>query len=55
MFEKTMKNISRRVDIKIYDDAGHGFANPDDKQTYQLQDAADAWARSVAFLNKSLK
>ena len=55
MFEKTMKNISRRVDIKIYDDAGHGFANPDDKQTYQPQDAADAWARSVAFLNKSLK
>ena len=55
MFEKTMKNISRRVDIKIYDDAGHGFENPDNKQTYQPQDAADAWARSVAFLVKTLK
>lgn len=55
MFEKAMKNISRRVDIKIYNDAGHGFANPDDKQTYQPQDAADAWARSVTFLNKALK
>lgn len=55
LFEKTMKNISRRVDIKIYDGAGHGFANPDDKQTYQPEAAADAWSRSVAFLNKSLK
>lgn len=54
-FEKTMKNISRRVDIKIYDDAGHGFANPSNKNTYQPEAAADAWVRSVAFLNKTLK
>jgi carboxymethylenebutenolidase len=55
LFEKTMKNISRRVDIKIYDGAGHGFGNPDNKDTYQPEAAADAWARSVAFLNKHLK
>jgi carboxymethylenebutenolidase len=55
MFEKTMKNMSRRVDIKMYDGAGHGFANPDNKQTYQPEAAADSWSRSVAFLNKSLK
>jgi len=55
LFEKTMKNISRRVDLKIYDGVGHGFANPDDKQAYQPAAAADAWSRSVAFLNKSLK
>jgi carboxymethylenebutenolidase len=55
MFEKTMKNMSRRIDIKMYDGAGHGFANPDNKQTYQPEAAADSWARSVAFLSKSLK
>ncbi len=54
-FEKTMKNLSRRIDIKIYDGARHGFQNPDNKDTYQPEAAADAWARSVAFLNKSLK
>ena len=31
-FEKTMKNLSRRVDIKIYDGAKHGFENPDDTE-----------------------
>jgi carboxymethylenebutenolidase len=55
MFEKAMKNMSRRIDIKMYEGAGHGFANPDNKQTYQPEAAADSWARSVAFLNKSLK
>jgi carboxymethylenebutenolidase len=55
MFEKSMKNMSRRVDIKMYDGAGHGFANPDNKQTYQPEAAADSWARSLAFLSKSLK
>lgn len=55
MFEKTMKNIQRRVDIKIYEGAGHGFENPENPDTYQPEAAADAWNRSIAFLNKSLK
>jgi carboxymethylenebutenolidase len=54
-FEKTMKSLSRRVDIKVYDGAGHGFENPDNKDTYQPAAAADAWARSLAFLTKTLK
>jgi carboxymethylenebutenolidase len=54
-FEKTMKNLSRRVDIKIYDDAKHGFENPADKDNYQPEAAEDAWARSIAFLKKNLK
>jgi carboxymethylenebutenolidase len=54
-FEKTLKNLSRRVDIKIYDDAKHGFENPADPNNYQPEAAADAWARSVAFLKKYLK
>jgi carboxymethylenebutenolidase len=54
-FEKTMKNLSRRVDIKIYDDTKHGFENPDDTSNYQPEAAADAWDRSLAFLKKNLK
>jgi carboxymethylenebutenolidase len=54
-FEKTMKGMNRRVDVKIYDDAGHAFENPTNKNGYREQDAQDAWARTVAFLNKYMK
>lgn len=54
-FEKTMKNLSRRVDIKIYDGAKHGFENPNDAANYDPEAAADALARSIAFLKKYLK
>jgi carboxymethylenebutenolidase len=54
-FQKSMKSMSRRVDLKIYDDAGHAFENPTNKAGYRPDDAADAWSRSVAFLNKYLK
>jgi carboxymethylenebutenolidase len=54
-FENALKNLKRRVDIKVYDDAGHGFANPENKDTYQPTDAADAWSRTIAFLNQTLK
>jgi carboxymethylenebutenolidase len=50
-----MKNLSRRVDLKIYDGARHGFENPADAANYEPDAAADAWARSVAFLKKYLK
>ena len=54
-FERTMKNLGRRVDVKIYDGAGHGFENPENKDGYRPEAAADAFARTVAFLNKSLR
>jgi len=54
-FEKTLTTLKRRVDIKIYDGAGHGFENPADTPGYNAQAAADAWARTIAFLNKSLR
>jgi carboxymethylenebutenolidase len=54
-FEKTMKNLNRRVDLKIYDGAGHSFENPNDKDAYRPDAAEDAWNRTVAFLSKSLK
>jgi len=54
-FQKSMKSINRRVDVKIYDDAGHAFENPTNKAGYRPDDAADAWSRTVAFLNKYMK
>lgn len=54
-FEKTMKGMNRRVDLKIYDGAGHGFENSTNAAGYRPDAAADAWARTVAFLNKTMK
>jgi carboxymethylenebutenolidase len=54
-FEKSMKGLNRRIDVKIYDGAGHGFENSTNANAYRPEAAADAWARTVAFLNKTLK
>jgi carboxymethylenebutenolidase len=54
-FQKSMETLSRQVDIKIYDGAGHGFENPNNKDGYRPQAAEDAWNRTIAFLNKSLR
>jgi carboxymethylenebutenolidase len=54
-FEAQMKQLGKQVDIKIYDDAGHAFQNPDDKTKYRPADTADAWKRIVAFFAATLK
>ena len=54
-FQKAMQNAGKRVDVKIYDGAGHGFENPNNKDAYRPEATADAWARITAFLNKTLK
>jgi len=54
-FEQALKQLGKKVDIKIYDDAGHAFENPNNKDGYRAADAADAWKRTVAFLDATLK
>jgi carboxymethylenebutenolidase len=54
-FEQTMKQLGKKADIKIYDDAGHAFENPNNKTGYRADDAADAWKRTVVFLADTLK
>jgi carboxymethylenebutenolidase len=54
-FEAAMKQLGKRVEIKIYDDAGHAFENPNNKTGYRPADAADAWNRTVNFLAENLK
>ncbi|MGC2197663.1 MAG: dienelactone hydrolase family protein [Terriglobales bacterium] len=54
-FEEALKNDGKKADIKIYPDAGHAFENPNNKAGYRADDAADAWQRTVSFLNSTLK
>jgi carboxymethylenebutenolidase len=56
-FAETLQKMGKKIDIKIYEDAGHAFENPDNKNPpgYRPDDAADAWKRTVAFLADNLK
>jgi carboxymethylenebutenolidase len=56
-FAETLQGMGKKIDIKIYDDAGHAFENPDNKNKpgYQAADAANAWKRTVSFLAENLK
>ena len=56
-FAETLREMGKKIDIKIYDDAGHAFENPNNKNEpgYRAADAADAWKRTVSFLADNLK
>lgn len=54
-FEKELKSQGKEVEIVIYDDAGHAFENPNNKDGYRAADAADAWKKTIAFLARNLK
>jgi carboxymethylenebutenolidase len=54
-FEGAMKAAQKSIDVKIYDGAGHAFENPNNKLGYREAAANDAWARTLVFLNRTLK
>ena len=54
-FEAAMKQLGKKIDVKIYDDAGHAFENPNNKDGYRAADATDAWKRTADFLAGTLK
>jgi carboxymethylenebutenolidase len=54
-FGAAMDQLGKKIDVKIYADAGHGFENPNNKDGYRAADASDAWNRTVAFLAETLK
>ncbi len=54
-FEDSLKKMGKKIDVKIYDDAGHAFENPNNKQGYREADANDAWKRTTDFLAANLK
>jgi carboxymethylenebutenolidase len=54
-FAAALEKMGKKIDVKIYDDAGHAFENPNNKDGYREADAADAWKRTVDFLAMTLK
>jgi carboxymethylenebutenolidase len=54
-FAAAMDQLGKKVEVKIYADAGHAFENPNNKDRYRAADAADAWNRTVDFLAMTLK
>ena len=54
-FEASLKQAGKSADLKIYPDAGHAFQNPNNKSGYRADDTADAWQRTVKFLDSTLK
>lgn len=54
-FEQTLEQLGKKVEIKIYPDAGHAFENPVNKDRYRPEDAADAWKRTIDFFAGTLK
>lgn len=53
-FEKALKDLGKPVEVHIYDDASHAFANPSGG-AYNEAAAKDSWQRTVAFFAKNLK
>jgi carboxymethylenebutenolidase len=54
-FETSIQKRGRFVNVKIYDGAGHGFENPNNTSGYHAEAAADAWKRTLDFLNALFK
>lgn len=54
-FETEMTELDKKVEIKIYPDAGHAFENPNNKQGYRANDAASAQKVTLEFLKKNLR
>jgi carboxymethylenebutenolidase len=53
-FESALKKLGKPVEIKIYDGAGHAFANSSGGN-YRPEAAKDAWQRTTAFFARHLK
>ncbi len=53
-FEQEMKRLGKPVEIVIFPDAGHAFENPNNKSGYRPEAAAEAWSRTVSFLDQHL-
>ena len=54
-FAKTLKELGKKVDVTVYPDAGHAFENPNNKDGYRGDDAADAWKRTLKFFAATLQ
>jgi carboxymethylenebutenolidase len=53
-FERELGALHKPAEIRIYDGAGHAFANPSGTR-YQPEAAEDAWRRTLDFFRKHLQ
>jgi carboxymethylenebutenolidase len=53
-FETTLRQLGKKVDVKIYPGAQHAFSNPSGT-AYDPGAASDAWARTTAFFAQNLR
>lgn len=54
-FETALKELGRMCEIKIYEDSGHAFMNPNNTRGYNKANAEDAWRHTIEFFKKTLK
>jgi carboxymethylenebutenolidase len=48
-----MNAAGKRVDIEIYDGAGHAFENPSNQRGYRSKAAAEAWFETLNFFEQA--
>lgn len=53
-FEQQLTELGKDAQIHIYEGADHAFANPSGNR-YEPEAAADAWQKTLNFLNETLK
>ncbi len=52
-FEQTLNELGKNVEVHVYENAGHAFANPTG-ENYVAEAAEDAWEETTAFLKEYL-
>lgn len=52
-FERMLGELGKDAQIVVYEGAGHAFANPSG-QNFEPEAAADAWRRTMKFLDRTL-
>lgn len=53
-FERTLTDLGVENEIRVYDGAGHAFANPSG-ESFRPNATRDAWDRTLGFLDETLK
>lgn len=53
-FENSLKELGKKVETHIYNEAGHAFMNPNNKGGYREADAKDAWMKIDSFFERTL-
>lgn len=53
-FEQTLQQLGKSIEVHVYPDADHAFANPSGTR-YNPEAATDAWQKTIAFLQQNLQ